>query len=207
MTLLLILGNVVVFVVTGQGAEAAGWSLQYGHGLHPFEWIASNFVHFGWLHLIGNLIFLWAFGLIVEGKIGGWRFLLLYLLLGGWGRFIEQTLMLGYDGGDSLRSCGASLCVYGLLAICAVWAPKNEVSCWMLFFYRGIEFEISLLTLGVWYIGVELLGAWWTGFRLGNSLLHLIGAALGFGVGAAMLRLRWVDCENWDLFALWRGNY
>lgn len=206
MTLVLVFFNVVVFFVTGQGAEPDGWLLQYGQGLRPAEWFACNFLHFGWMHLIGNMIFLWAFGMIVEGKLGWWRFLLMYLLLGGLGGFIEQLAMLGYKGDGPPGSGGASLCVYGLLAICAVWAPKNEITCWLLLGFRVIDFDVSLLTLGLWYIGIELLSAWWTGFRISSAMLHLTGAAVGIGIGVAFLKLRWVDCENWDLFALWGGR-
>lgn len=207
MTLLLIALNVLVFVITGHGENSEGWILQYGNGLHPAEWFACNFLHFGWIHLIGNMIFLWAFGIIVEGKLGWWRFLLLYLLIGGLGGFIEQAVMLGFEGEGPTGSGGASLCIYGLLAIGVVWAPKNEISCWVLLLYRGLAFDVSVLTLGFWFIAKELLIAWLTGFRVSSEMVHLLGALLGFGVGTAFLKLGWVDCENWDLFAVWKGTY
>src|SRR5437879_9699033 len=53
--------------------------LTYGDGLHPVQWVTSAFIHAGIGHLVGNMIFLWAFGLVVEGKLGWWRFLLVYL--------------------------------------------------------------------------------------------------------------------------------
>src|SRR5262245_31066595 len=49
--------------------------LQYGHGLRPWQWITSNFVHDGFFHLLGNMVSLWTFGLVVEGKVGWLRFL------------------------------------------------------------------------------------------------------------------------------------
>ena len=55
------------------------WCLWAGDGYHPEQWITSAFLHMDWLHVIGNCLFLWGFGLIVEGKLGWWRFLLLYL--------------------------------------------------------------------------------------------------------------------------------
>jgi membrane associated rhomboid family serine protease len=56
--------------------------LQYGAGLKPWQWMTSIFMHAGIGHLLGNMIFLWAFGLIVEGKIGWLPFTLLYLAIG-----------------------------------------------------------------------------------------------------------------------------
>src|SRR5437867_9548243 len=85
MTLVLIAANCGVFFLTGHGADeegCEGWLLRFGHGLHPVEWVANNFLHFGWLHLIGNMIFLWGYGIVVEGKLGWWRHLLVYLLIG-----------------------------------------------------------------------------------------------------------------------------
>ena len=42
-------------------ALSAQWALSHGDGLHPLQWITSNFLHAGWEHLLGNLVFLWAF--------------------------------------------------------------------------------------------------------------------------------------------------
>ena len=55
--------------------------LQYGT-FKPWQWITSNFMHAGFMHLLGNMFCLWGFGLVVEGKIGWWRFLLVYLGIG-----------------------------------------------------------------------------------------------------------------------------
>ena len=207
MTLVLIGVNFLAFLLTGRGAQPEGWMLTFGQGLHPVEWLANNFLHFGILHFIGNMIFLWSFGIVVEGKLGWWRFLLLYLLIGIAGGAIVQAAMLGQIGADPPGSGGASLCIYGLLAICIVWAPKNEMDCFLLLGYRALMIELSILTLGGIYVTLQVLGAWWNGFRMSSAMLHLTGAALGFGAGLALLRLRLVDCENWDLMAVWNNTY
>ena len=97
MTIVLIVGNVFSFVLTGSGSRTDGWLLQFGNGLHPVEWLAWNFLHFGFMHLLGNMFFLWAFGLVVEGKIGWWKYLLVYLGVGIVGGFVVQLIMLGTD--------------------------------------------------------------------------------------------------------------
>lgn len=60
--------------------ESNQWSeellLQYGKGLRPWQWITSMFMHADLGHLLGNMIFLWAFGLLLEGKMGWFSFLL-----------------------------------------------------------------------------------------------------------------------------------
>ena len=123
-TIALIAANVAAFVMTRMGEAADGWLLQFGQGLHPTEWFASAFLHFGVPHLLGNMLFLWTFGLIVEGKLGWWRFLLLYLLLCGLDGAVTQTVMLSYDG-DSPGAGGASGVIFALMAIALFWADGD----------------------------------------------------------------------------------
>lgn len=96
MTITLIVANCVTFALTGMGLNSEGWLLQYGNGLHPLEWLAYSFLHFGPIHLLGNMFFLWAFGIVVEGKLGWWKFLSIYLAIGIVGGFLIQLAMLGY---------------------------------------------------------------------------------------------------------------
>jgi len=101
-TIGLIVVNVVCFLISGMGSEEmverwAMYSLQHGQGLHPVQWVTSNFLHAGFMHLIGNMIFFWGFGLVVEGKLGWWKMLLVYLGIGITQCAIEQVLMLGAD--------------------------------------------------------------------------------------------------------------
>lgn len=214
-TLSLILANVAAFVLTGfgaPGAEAAWqpWVLEYGSGLHPLEWISCNFVHFGLVHLVGNMIFLWVFGLVVEGKIGWWRYLLVYFGIGIVHGFVEQLMMLGSAG--PAGSGGASGVIFGLMAIALVWAPKNEVTFTGVFTYgfyamRGYSFEVTILTLAIYYFSLQAALVFFTGFAMSSAMIHILGAVVGFFVGVVMLRQGWVDCENWDLFAVLAGTH
>jgi membrane associated rhomboid family serine protease len=97
----MIVVNCFAFLATGWGTmenveQWSPWALSYGDGLHPMQWVTSNFIHMGVAHLIGNMIFLWGFGLVVEGKLGWWRFLLVYLAIGVSQCAVEQTIMLGH---------------------------------------------------------------------------------------------------------------
>jgi hypothetical protein len=55
-------------------------------------------------------------------------------------------------------------------------------------------------------LALEIVSLWFAKFGIGPQMLRLIGVVIGFGVGVAMLKLRWVDCENWDLFAVMAGR-
>lgn len=178
------------------------WVLQYGAGLWPAQWLCSAFMHGGVFHLLGNMIALWAFGLVVEGKLGWKRYVPLYLALAVGESALEQTLMLGMSEGASL---GASSAIMGVLAIAAVWAPDNDFECfyWFGFFFMGTT-SVPILGVAVFYIGFDLLMAVLGGVLGGGitgSFLHLLGAALGFPLGVWMLKRGAVDCEGWDLFS------
>lgn len=183
--------------------------LSYGYWL-PWQWITSNYLHADILHLLGNMFVLWGFGLVVEGKVGWWRFLLIYNGIGIAECALEQTLALGFSEGGSL---GASSIIYGLITMAMIWAPANEMSC-ILFFGRIFVFDCSIWVLAGLSLALEVamgilhvsLSAEHIAAAIMSQVLHLLGAAFGFAVAVAMLRLNWVDCENWDAFSVWAGR-
>lgn len=98
-TIGLIVVNVAAFLLTGAGFRpdlVDPWILWFGE-IRPHQWLTAFFMHAGFMHLIGNMIFLWAFGLIVEGKLGWKRFIPLYLAIGISQCAVEQVIMLGSD--------------------------------------------------------------------------------------------------------------
>ncbi len=210
-TIGLILANVLVYVgmVTGQIHDAESWILVYGAGLHPAQWLTSIFSHAGVQHLVGNMLFLWIFGLIVEGKIGWWKFLACYLGIGLIQSMLEQIAMLGYTG-QVPGALGASAAIFGIMAIAAVWAPLNEITFyWFAFVYRfdSGTFDVGVYVMAVLYVSWEILMVVIFGGGAASSLLHISGAAVGLPIGLLMLKLKLVDCDNCDLFHLWSGEY
>lgn len=204
--------NVLAFlaIAFSDAAQVDPWILEWGKGLHPVQWVTSSFMHANLLHLLGNMLFLWIYGLIVEGKIGWWRFLIVYLGIGVTQNIIEQTLTLGASGGGSL---GASSIIFGLMAISLVWAPKNDVQCMFFIYFHPLMFDCPIMVL----VGLSLVFevvVWGgmamvhvgMGFAITSQILHLMGAGLGAAVGVVMLRKGWVDCENWDLFSVLAGK-
>lgn len=212
--MILIVVNTITFSITEMGAECDGWLLTYGHGLHPLEWVAYNFLHFGFVHLLGNMFFLWAFGIVVEGKLGWLKFLLLYLGIGILGGAMIQTAMLGYVPEEPVEGVqagagGASLIIYGLIAIVLIWAPRNEIHCLWIFISRAGTFEVEYLYFCGFYIVTELVSAIFSvrGFEVSSEVGHLIGAVVGTGLGILFVKQNWVDCENWDLFSIISGKH
>lgn len=203
-TIGLIVVNWLVFASAFQEVvDLEPYILHYGQGLQPIQWVTSNFIHGDLLHLIGNMLFLWTFGLIVEGKLGWWKFLLLYLGIGIGECAFEQSVTLGLAEGGSF---GASSVVFGLMSIALVWAPKNDVTCLVLVGFRPFNWDAPVMVFAQLYIGLQIAFAALAGTEISSALLHLFGIAIGLAVGVGLLKLDWVDCEGWDLFNVLRGR-
>lgn len=205
-TIGLIVVNTLAFLALlgSSGSSVHEYILEYGQGLKPLQWITSNFVHGGWMHLIGNMLFLWTFGLLVEGKVGPFVFLPLYLGIGFIECGIEQALLSspGTLGG----SFGASAIIFGLMAIAMVWSPQNEVSVAGLLVFRPFSFDAPILLFAVLMFLWEIVMIWVVGFTVSTAVLHMAGALVGLVAGVAFLKFGWVDCEGWDIFAVMSGT-
>jgi len=177
--------------------------LQLGSGLHPLQWLTANFIHLDIFHLLGNMLGLWVFGLIVEGKIGWRRFLSTYLLLGIGTMLVTQVLAQWMPWG---HCCGASAAVYGLMGIAMIWAPRNEIEWFVFVPFQTATFEITVWLMAIIYLAIQLTIAALSTHLVTSELVHLIGAGFGIAIGIVMLHEGWVDCENWDLFSVWAGR-
>lgn len=213
-TIGVIIVNSLAFLVFPSGQHME-WALELGAGLHPLQWLTNNFMHSGFFHLAGNMIFLWTFGLIVEGKLGWWRFLLLYLGLAV-GESAGMQMLVHPE--TPIRMLGASGVIFGLMAICLVWAPMNEVVCIIWLRFTPSVFDVSILWFAAGYIAFDVFASGLKGAVMASVLNqstvtalavafdHTTNAVLGFVVGTIFLKLDWVDCENWDLFAVLEGR-
>ncbi|MGQ0615223.1 MAG: rhomboid family intramembrane serine protease [Planctomycetaceae bacterium] len=170
--------------------------------IDPFTWLASAFTHVDWLHVAGNMVFLWAFGFIAEAILGLRRFLLVYAALAMVPSAATQLLLLGASGG----AVGASSAIMGLMVLSGLWAPRNTLSVFVWIFMIIRLTEIKVIRFCVYFLAIELVLSFLKGFRASSELLHLLGACGGLGVGLTMLRKGWVDTEGLDYFSLRRGH-
>lgn len=208
-TIGLILVNTVVFCLTASVApdQLRPWMAVYGNGLHPVQWVTSCFLHANLPHLLFNMIGLWTFGLVVEGKLGWRRFLAVYLSIGIVAKIIAQLAFLGLD--VPRYSLGASGCIYGVMALALIWAPLNEiqfVGVFVFFGVRVIEFEWTILFCAGLDIVTDLFFLGMKGVRPSSEFSHIAGAFVGGIVGITLLKKNLVDCENWDVFAVMEGR-
>ena len=210
----LIVVNIVVYIMFPTALNQ-DWTLALGDGIHPAQWVTNLFLHSGFWHVAVNMIFLWTFAFLVEGKLGWWAFILVYL---GLGTVESAGMQLVVHTAEPTHLLGSSGIVFGLLAMCLVWAPKNEVVCILWLRFTPTIFDAPIVLFAIGYIVLDVLTSSLTGVLMANLLNrstgailavvldHSVGAVLGFALAVALLKLKWVDCENWDLFAVMEGR-
>jgi rhomboid family protein len=133
-------------------------------------WLTSMFMHGSWLHLIGNMIFLWVFGNNVEDAMGRIRFLAFYLLAGISATALQTTvtLWLGTPEDGAIPNVGASGAVSGVLGAYLVLLPGARVL--TLVFFILLEVPAGLF-LGFWFL-----------FQLYEGGFSLVNPQAGGGV-------------------------
>jgi len=115
----------------------------------------SMFLHGGWLHIIGNMLFLWVFGDNVEDAMGPARYLVFYLLVGLAGNFTHIL----FNANSLAPSLGASGAIAGVLGGYLVLKPRGRVTnvLWLGFIIIPIVLP-AWLDIGYWFITQLLNG-------------------------------------------------
>jgi len=151
-TLLLILANVVFFVAELGLGEAfiVQWAFVPRRFLaDPTGDLAtlftSMFMHAGWLHIAGNLLYLWIFGDNVEDRFGRGQFLIFYLVCGLAATFAQMAFNMQSD----IPNLGASGAIAGVLGAYILMFPKARVK--VLLGTRIVQLS-ALVVLGLWIV-------------------------------------------------------
>ena len=165
--------------------------------------LLSMFLHGGWAHFLGNMLFLWIFGDNVEDRLGHFRYLVFYLLAG----YAATLAHLWASPSSAVPAIGASGAISGVLGAYLFLHPRARIVTlvWFLFFIRLVEIP-ALVYLPLWFLmqafsGLASLGAqtadaaggvaWFAhigGFVAGPLLLLLLG---GFRRPPSVERTAW----------------
>jgi membrane associated rhomboid family serine protease len=167
--------NTVVFLFelsVGEQSHRALNSLMYQFGVVPVHFeralagspafsfaglflplLTSMFLHASWLHLIGNMWFLWIFGDNIEDHLGHFTYLLFYLVSG----FAAAVAHILVNVGSNVPSVGASGAIAGVMGAYFVLYPRARVLMWFppIFFFH----LPAWLVLGYWFLMQFLSGA------------------------------------------------
>jgi len=201
-TFALIALNVLAFLVElSQPSEAALQSFIQAWGVVPREYSAatdlpptiplpfwstlltSMFLHGGWMHLGGNMLYLWIFGDNLEKVMGGIRFLIFYLVCGLAASFAH----IAFGPGSNVAAVGASGAISGVLGGYLLLFPRNQVR---VLTRGGIAHVPAIFVLGFW-IFIQLIngvGSVATTSDTGGGVAYMAHIG-GFVAGLLLVKL------------------
>jgi membrane associated rhomboid family serine protease len=157
-TILLIIINVFVFIQELGGGRhfLLTWSaipVRLTHGHHAITLLTSMFMHSGWMHIIGNMVYLWAFGPEIEDAMGSFRFLLFYL----GGGLVAMFAQVASDPFSSIPVLGASGAIAAVMGAFIVTYPRNRIRTLLFFFiFFRVAFIPAAILIGFWFV-IQLL--------------------------------------------------
>ncbi|MGH8198594.1 MAG: rhomboid family intramembrane serine protease [Steroidobacteraceae bacterium] len=152
-----------------------------GEGASWHTVLSSMFLHGSWLHLIGNMWFLWIFGNNVEDAMGHLRFVLFYLLCG----FAASMLQTATDPDSVIPMVGASGAIGGVMGAYVLMYPRVHVHLFVfLGFYATTMAVPAVFMLGYWFV-LQLLSGW-TSFGAEGGGVAFWAHVGGFVAGAAL---------------------
>ncbi len=151
--------------------------------LTPFT---SMFMHGGWMHLIGNMLFLWIYGNNVEDYFGPVRFLLFYLLSG----LAAITLYTVFAPDSQIPLVGASGAIAGIMGAYMVLHPNARITALIVFFFIQFIQVSAKVVLGIWFAYQLLMSLLDRGTGGGVAwLAHVGGFLFGFAVLWVLLKM------------------
>ncbi|HTR78188.1 MAG TPA: rhomboid family intramembrane serine protease [Gemmatimonadaceae bacterium] len=146
--------NVLAFVVELMRGDAfvAAWSLVPAGvvaGQHLITVLTSMFMHGSWSHIIGNMVFLWAFGPEVEDLMGPTRYLGFYLL----GGIAAAAAQVAADPASTVTVLGASGAIAAVMGAFLVTYPRDRVrSLLVIFVFARVTYIPAVLLIGGWFL-------------------------------------------------------
>jgi membrane associated rhomboid family serine protease len=172
-TISIIVINVVVFLLELAGGEAfvVHWAVIPANivaGQHWITILTAMFMHAGWMHIIGNMVFLWAFGPEIEDAMGPLRYLAFYLL----GGIVASVAQIAAMSSSTVPNLGASGAIAAVMGAFLITYPRDKIR--------------TLLLLG-WFITVTvipasvLIGIWFL-IQLFSQVGSVVAAQSGGGV-------------------------
>jgi membrane associated rhomboid family serine protease len=146
--------NVVVFLMELSGGEAfvKTWSVipaDIVNGQHLVTLLTSMFMHASWSHILGNMVFLWAFGPEIEDSMGRGRYLIFYLL----GGLAASAAQIVAAANSTVPNLGASGAIAAVMGGFLVTYPRDEIrSVLFIIIFFHVTYIPAALLIGVWFL-------------------------------------------------------
>jgi membrane associated rhomboid family serine protease len=188
-TACIILTNFFVFALELRGGDAfvLQWSAIPANIVAGHHWITiltAMFLHGSWSHIIGNMIFLWAFGPQIEDAMNPLRYLAFYMV----GGLVAMLAQVAISPSSTVPNLGASGAIAAVMGAFLVTYPRDQIRALLIIFvFVRVTFIPAALLIGVWFLiqlfSVGSVAAVQTG---GVAYVAHVG---GFVFGAATARL------------------
>jgi len=186
----LIASNVFVFLLEITNGPA--WALQYAlvpdqvaHGQDLYTVVTSMFIHAGWLHLAGNMVFLWVFGNVINRYVmSSLRFFAFYFVCG----LAATVLQVAVDPSLNVPNLGASGAIAGVLGGFLIIYPHDEI---FTFFLVPIPIPVSIsamVLIGFWFLFQLVSGLLSLGDLADGGVAYFAHVG-GFAAGLALIRV------------------
>lgn len=153
-TVLIIVVNVFVFLLELSGGDAfiLKWSAVPANIVAGGGWITvltAMFMHASWSHILGNMIFLYAFGPEIEDAMNPLRYSIFYLL----GGLVAMLAQVFADTSSTVPSLGASGAIAAVMGAFLVTFPADRIrSLLIIFFFIRVTYIPAALLIGVWFL-------------------------------------------------------
>lgn len=153
-TALIILINVVVFVqeLLHGNAFVERWAAVPAMIVSGRAWVTiltAMFLHEGWMHIIGNMVFLWAFGPEMEDAMGHLRYVVFYLV----GGVVAMVVQIAAIPGSTIPCLGASGAIAAVMGAFLVTYPRDRIrSVLIILVFISIARIPAALLIGVWFL-------------------------------------------------------
>ena len=190
----IILANVCVFVLelTRGDAFVLQWSAipaQITSGHHLITILTAMFMHGSWSHIIGNMVFLWAFSPEIESAMGRGRYLAFYLT-GGVVAMLAQVLA---DPHSTVPNLGASGAIAAVMGAFIVTYPRDQIrSLLIILIFVRVTFIPAAVLIGFWFV-TQLVHAGTVAHSQTGGVAYLAHVG-GFIFGA--ITARWFERQS-----------
>ncbi|HVP34243.1 MAG TPA: rhomboid family intramembrane serine protease [Steroidobacteraceae bacterium] len=157
-TALIIAINVLVFILelTGGDEFVTRWSLVPADivaGRHWITILTSMFMHASWSHILGNMVFLWAFGPEIEDTMNPWRYAAFYLA----GGVVAMLAQVAAAPDSTVPCLGASGAIAAVMGAFLITYPRDKIRTLLVIgWFIRVTFIPAALLIGFWFV-VQLL--------------------------------------------------
>jgi membrane associated rhomboid family serine protease len=153
-TIGIIVANILMFLVELAGGDAFinQWALipaEIVTGRDLVTILTAMFMHAGWLHIIGNMVFFWVFGPEIEDVMGPVRYLIFYLL----GGLMATTAQILAAPRSTVPNLGASGAIAAVMGVFLITYPRDRIRTILLFgWFSRITFIPAIVLVGIWFL-------------------------------------------------------